>query len=95
MGQKINPLGFRVGITKKHQNQWFARFHKHQYSQTVLEDRFLRETLLKLLPEIVEKQSNRSQTAPKISHIKIERGFIPYEIGIQIHGNLSIKKQLI
>lgn len=86
MGQKINPLGFRVGITKKHQNQWFARFHKHQYSQTVLEDRFLRETLLKLLPEIVEKQSNRSQTAPKISHIKIERGFIPYEIGIQIHA---------
>nr|AWI68214.1 ribosomal protein S3 [Pediastrum angulosum] len=86
MGQKINPLGFRVGITKKHQNQWFARFHKHQYAQTVLEDRFLRQTLFKLLPEIVEKQSSRSQVAPKISHIKIERGFIPYEIGIQIHA---------
>nr|YP_009491855.1 ribosomal protein S3 [Lacunastrum gracillimum]AWI68021.1 ribosomal protein S3 [Lacunastrum gracillimum] len=86
MGQKINPLGFRVGITKKHQNQWFARFHKHQYAQTVLEDRFLRQTLFKLLPEIVEKQSNRSQVVPKISHIKIERGFIPYEIGIQIHA---------
>nr|YP_009492223.1 ribosomal protein S3 [Pseudopediastrum sp. CL0201VA]AWI68863.1 ribosomal protein S3 [Pseudopediastrum sp. CL0201VA] len=86
MGQKINPLGFRVGITKKHQNQWFARFHKHQYAQTVLEDRFLRQTLFKVLPEIVEKQSNRSQIVPKISHIKIERGFIPYEIGIQIHA---------
>lgn len=86
MGQKINPLGFRVGITKRHQNQWFARFHKHQYAQTVLEDRFLRQTLYKLLPEIVEKQSNRSQVVPKISHIKIERGFIPYEIGIQIHA---------
>nr|AWI68494.1 ribosomal protein S3 [Pediastrum duplex] len=86
MGQKINPLGFRVGITKKHQNQWFARFHKHQYAQTVLEDRFLHQTLFKLLPEIVEKQSSRSQVVPKISHIKIERGFIPYEIGIQIHA---------
>nr|YP_009364140.1 ribosomal protein S3 [Hydrodictyon reticulatum]AQU64506.1 ribosomal protein S3 [Hydrodictyon reticulatum] len=86
MGQKINPLGFRVGITKKHQNQWFARFHKHQYAQTVLEDRFLRQTLFKLLPEIVAKQSSRSQVVPKISHIKIERGFIPYEIGIQIHA---------
>nr|YP_009492315.1 ribosomal protein S3 [Stauridium tetras]AWI68960.1 ribosomal protein S3 [Stauridium tetras] len=86
MGQKIHPLGFRVGITKRHQNQWFARFHKHQYAQTVLEDRFLRQTLFKLLPEIVAKQSNRSQIAPKISHIKIERGFIPYEIGIQIHA---------
>nr|AXC47297.1 ribosomal protein S3 [Pediastrum duplex]QFS20044.1 ribosomal protein S3 [Pediastrum duplex] len=86
MGQKIHPLGFRVGITKKHQNQWFARFHKHQYAQTVLEDRFLRQTLFKLLPEIVEKQSSRFQVVPKISHIKIERGFIPYEIGIQIHA---------
>lgn len=86
MGQKIHPLGFRVGITKRHQNQWFARFHKHQYAQTVLEDRFLRQTLFKLLPEIVAKQSNRSQIVPKISHIKIERGFIPYEIGIQIHA---------
>jgi ribosomal protein S3 len=86
MGQKINPLGFRVGITKKHQNQWFARFHKHQYAQTVLEDRLLRQTLLKLLPEMVEKQGNSSQLVPKISQIKIERGFIPYEIGIQIHA---------
>ena len=41
MGQKIHPLGFRVGITKKHQSVWFARFHKHQYAQSVLEDRFL------------------------------------------------------
>ncbi len=24
MGQKIHPLGFRVGITKKHKSQWFA-----------------------------------------------------------------------
>nr|UMB51728.1 ribosomal protein S3 [Haematococcus lacustris] len=24
MGQKVHPLGFRVGITKKHQSQWFA-----------------------------------------------------------------------
>ena len=86
MGQKINPLGLRVGITKKHQNQWFARFHKHQYAQTVLEDRLLRQTLLKLLPEMVEKQGNNIQPVPKISQIKIERGFIPYEIGIQIHA---------
>lgn len=86
MGQKINPLGLRVGITKKHQNQWFARFHKHQYAQTVLEDRLLRQILLKLLPEMVEKQGNNIQPVPKISQIKIERGFIPYEIGIQIHA---------
>ena len=86
MGQKIHPLGFRVGITKKHKNQWFARFHKYQYAQTLLEDRFLHKTLTKLLPEILSNTANRSDKETKISHIKIERGYIPYEIGIQIYA---------
>ncbi len=86
MGQKIHPLGFRVGITKKHKNQWFARFHKHQYAQTLLEDRFLHKTLTKLLPEILSNTAGRSDKETKISHIKIERGYIPYEIGIQIYA---------
>nr|WVD55635.1 ribosomal protein S3 [Tetradesmus reginae] len=86
MGQKIHPLGFRVGITKKHQSVWFARFHKHQYAQSILEDRFLRKNLLKLLPQLFQKKLNNSPNMPKISHIQIVRGLIPYEIGIQIHA---------
>nr|WVD55912.1 ribosomal protein S3 [Tetradesmus dimorphus] len=86
MGQKIHPLGFRVGITKKHQSVWFARFHKHQYAQSVLEDRFLRKNLFKLLPQLFQKKLNNSPNMPKISHIQIVRGLIPYEIGIQIHA---------
>lgn len=86
MGQKIHPLGFRVGITKKHQSVWFARFQKHQYAQSVLEDRFLRQNLLKLLPQLFQKKFNNSMNMPKISHIQIVRGLIPYEIGIQIYA---------
>lgn len=86
MGQKIHPLGFRVGITKRHQTVWFARFEKRQYAQTVLEDIFLRKTLGKLLPELLKKKYNNSDQMAKIAHIKIERGLIPYEIGIQIHA---------
>lgn len=86
MGQKIHPLGFRVGITKKHQSVWFARFHKHQYAQSVLEDKFLRQNLLQLLPQLFEKKFGTSPNIPKISHIQIVRGLIPYEIGIQIHA---------
>jgi ribosomal protein S3 len=86
MGQKIHPLGFRVGITKKHQSVWFARFHKHQYAQSVLEDRFLRQNLLKVLPQLFQKKLSNSPNMPKISHIQIVRGLIPYEIGIQIHA---------
>jgi len=86
MGQKIHPLGFRVGITKKHQSIWFARFHKHQYAQSVLEDKFLRQNLFKLLPQLFQKKFGNSPNIPKISHIQIVRGLIPYEIGIQIHA---------
>jgi len=86
MGQKIHPLGFRVGITKKHQSVWFARFQKHQYAQSVLEDRFLRQNLFKLLPQLFQKKFNNSTNMPKISHIQIVRGLIPYEIGIQIYA---------
>nr|AMN09090.1 ribosomal protein S3 [Rotundella rotunda] len=86
MGQKIHPLGFRVGITKKHQSVWFARFHKYQYAQSVFEDQLLRKTVLKMLSEILQKKFTNAQNIPKISHIKIERGLIPYEIGIQIYA---------
>jgi ribosomal protein S3 len=86
MGQKIHPFGFRVGITKKHQSVWFARFQKHHYAQSVVEDRFLRENVRKILSEMFEKKFKNSETFPKISHIHIVRGLIPYEIGIQIHA---------
>nr|YP_009238406.1 ribosomal protein S3 [Bracteacoccus aerius]AMO01284.1 ribosomal protein S3 [Bracteacoccus aerius] len=103
MGQKIHPLGFRVGITKSHQSQWFARFHKQQYASSVLEDRLLRQTLLKIFPELLnpvvkktQKRDGDQEILPKITHIKIERGLIPYEIGIQIHaGNCELIKSAI
>nr|AYQ95065.1 ribosomal protein S3 [Palmellopsis texensis] len=111
MGQKVHPLGFRIGITKKHQSQWFARFHKHGYSQSVLEDKMLRNTLMKLFPDLLKKihvnspagQNSEKRSLkedktniPKITQIKIERGLIPYELGIQIHAeNCELIKSAI
>jgi ribosomal protein S3 len=103
MGQKVHPLGFRVGITKKHQSQWFARFNKQKYAQSVLEDRMLRQTLTNLFPQllnpVVKKQTTNKEElslVPKITQIKIERGLIPYEIGIQIHAeNCELIKKSI
>jgi ribosomal protein S3 len=106
MGQKVHPLGFRVGITKKHQSQWFARFQKYAYSQSVFEDHMLRKTLVNLFSNLenesalatkqLKKRGATQPKAPKITQIKIERGLIPYEIGIQIHSNdcLSITKAI-
>ena len=106
MGQKVHPLGFRVGITKKHQSQWFARFEKYGYSQSVFEDHMLRKTILNLFSNLEKenvlatKQSKKPganvSKMPKITQIKIERGLIPYEIGIQIHSDdcLAITKAI-
>lgn len=41
MGQKVNPNGFRYGITKKHESTWYA--DKADYAKFLLEDNKIRE----------------------------------------------------
>lgn len=43
MGQKINPLGFRLGISKDWKSRWFA--DKQNYVKFALEDHKIREFL--------------------------------------------------
>lgn len=43
MGQKVHPVGFRLGITQTHLSKWFA--HKKKYSKYLCEDNFLRKKL--------------------------------------------------
>ena len=40
MGQKINPNGFRLGITTDHVSHWFADSHKEgqRYADFLKED---------------------------------------------------------
>lgn len=48
MGQKINPIGFRVGQGVNWSSAWFARSGKN-YRQNLLEDRRLRRYLMERL----------------------------------------------
>nr|YP_009729403.1 30S ribosomal protein S3 [Caulerpa ashmeadii]QHQ73315.1 30S ribosomal protein S3 [Caulerpa ashmeadii] len=50
MGQKVHPIGFRLGQTQTHSSQWFAT--KNNYSQFLLEDNFIRQMLLKYSKKI-------------------------------------------
>ncbi|XTZ19560.1 MAG: 30S ribosomal protein S3 [cyanobacterium endosymbiont of Rhopalodia fuxianensis] len=59
MGQKIHPIGFRLGVTKEHQSCWYADA-KH-YPELLQEDRRVRNYITKNL-------SNAG-----ISSIRIER----------------------
>ena len=59
MGQKIHPMGFRLGITKDHQSCWYA--DTKRYPELLQEDRLIRE--------YVNKELNNAG----ISQVKIER----------------------
>jgi small subunit ribosomal protein S3 len=43
MGQKVHPLGFRLGITHDHYSQWFAK--PKDYPELVIGDHFLRQMI--------------------------------------------------
>ena len=45
MGQKTNPLGFRLGITQDHKSSWYAKFIG--YSELLNEDEKIRNYLAK------------------------------------------------
>lgn len=47
MGQKTNPIGFRLGVIKTWDSRWFA---KKDYPALLKEDLFIRKYLMKRLP---------------------------------------------
>ena len=50
MGNKINPIGFRIGITKDWRAKWYAD-KPSEYKSLVTEDIKMREMVLKLGPD--------------------------------------------
>ena len=48
MGQKVNPIGFRLGINKEWDSKWFAG---KEYSSFVYEDYCIRKFLKKKLQQ--------------------------------------------
>ena len=65
MGQKINPVGFRLGITKQWNSLWFA--NKKQYAKLVIEDRKIREYLKKKLEMAGVKDIHIDRTENELS----------------------------
>lgn len=64
MGQKIHPVGFRLGITKEHQSRWFAV--PDRYPELLQEDHKLRQY-------IDQKLGKSAQNNAGISEVRIER----------------------
>jgi len=63
MGQKVNPIGFRTGITEDWKSRWYAP--KAAYGEFVIEDQRIRD--------YIDKKLNRQPPYAGVSRIDIER----------------------
>ena len=63
MGQKVNPIGFRLGINKTWSSKWFA---KKNYSDFVLEDFEIRKFLKKRLTQAGVSKIDIERAASKV-----------------------------
>lgn len=66
MGQKVHPLGFRLGVIQEHRSKWFAK--SSDYPRLVLEDKKLRDFLFQTYPSAntVDILIQRHQTTQTI-----------------------------
>nr|AQV09708.1 ribosomal protein S3 [Lupinus atlanticus]AQV09874.1 ribosomal protein S3 [Lupinus princei] len=67
MGQKINPLGFRLGTTQSHDSLWFAQ--PTNYSNNLQEDKKIRDCIT----NYIEKSIKISSGVEGIARIKIQK----------------------
>nr|WOC90954.1 ribosomal protein S3 [Utricularia arenaria] len=67
MGQKINPLGFRLGTTQSHHSFWFAQ--PKNYSESLQEDKKIRD----FIKNYIQNKMRISSGAEGITRIEIQK----------------------
>nr|YP_010958277.1 ribosomal protein S3 [Hippophae rhamnoides subsp. mongolica]UNZ11246.1 ribosomal protein S3 [Hippophae rhamnoides subsp. mongolica]WMQ76306.1 ribosomal protein S3 [Hippophae rhamnoides subsp. mongolica]WMZ98324.1 ribosomal protein S3 [Hippophae rhamnoides subsp. mongolica] len=67
MGQKINPLGFRLGTTQSHHSIWFAQ--AKNYSEDLQEDQKIRNCI----KNYVQKNTKISSNVEGVACIEIQK----------------------
>uniref|UniRef100_UPI0030E537B2 ribosomal protein S3 n=1 Tax=Schiedea hookeri TaxID=270411 RepID=UPI0030E537B2 len=67
MGQKINPLGFRLGTTQSHYSLWFAQ--PKNYSEGLQEDHKIRD----YITNFVQKNTRTASGVEGIGRIEIQK----------------------
>ncbi|KAL5643070.1 hypothetical protein ACJX0J_000400 [Zea mays] len=96
-GQKINPLGFRLGTTQNHHSFWFAQ--PKNYSEGLQEDKKIRNCIKNYIQKNRKKGSNRKMESDSssevITHIEIQKEIDTIHVIIHIgFPNLLKKKEL-
>ena len=74
MGQKVNPVGMRIGINRDWNTHWYA--NNKDFSTYLLEDIAIRKYITKVLNgyrDTKNKEVKSKDTDPYLSHIEIDR----------------------
>ena len=91
MGQKVNPIGFRVGITRPWASRWFAR---HDYAKFVKEDMRIRNYIEKKYESagVSKVEIERAAANMRVNIWSSRPGII---IGKKGAGAESLKEELV
>lgn len=73
MGQKVNPVGFRIGITEDWRSRWFAP--KAAFAEFLIEDQKIRN--------FVEKKLNEQPPYAAVARVEVER--TRNEVKVMLH----------
>jgi small subunit ribosomal protein S3 len=90
LGQKVNPIGFRLGINKDWDSKWFAG---KEYSKFVLEDFHIRKFLKKKLQQAGVSKIEIERAANKV-RVKIHTARPGLVIGKKGSEIQNLKKDL-
>ena len=86
MGQKINPLGFRLGTTQSHHSLWFAQ--PKNYSEGLQEDQKIRNCI----KNYVKKNAKISSGVEGIARIEIQKRIEELQMNVQKELNCVSRK---
>nr|QVX30623.1 ribosomal protein S3 [Camoensia scandens]UWV19104.1 ribosomal protein S3 [Camoensia scandens] len=81
MGQKINPLGFRLGTTQSHDSLWFAQ--PTNYSESLQEDKKIRD----YIKNYIQKNIRISSGVEGIARIKIQKTIDLIQVRVYMGGS--------
>ena len=71
MGQKVNPHGFRLGITTDYKSRWFA--DRKEYGKFIIEDWKIRDLLMSSLPHAAISRVEVERTRDRLEVAAVRR----------------------
>ena len=71
MGQKVSPIGMRVGVIRDWQSRWYA--DDKEFGTLLMEDVKIREFIESYYTKLSNEAQDKRKADPQISRIEIER----------------------